>query len=102
MVETGTCNICGLPKSLCTCEVIDREAQKIKIYMTRRRFGKPVTIIEGIDAKSGKSLVKDLKRKLACGGSYKDNHIELQGDHTNRIKDLLVKLGFDKEMFEAN
>ena len=26
--------------------------------------------------------------------------IELQGDHTKKIKDILVKLGFDKESID--
>ncbi|MEJ2267945.1 MAG: stress response translation initiation inhibitor YciH, partial [Nanoarchaeota archaeon] len=35
--------------------------------------------------------------ELACGGTYKGNSIELQGDHRNKIKEILVKLGFDEE-----
>jgi translation initiation factor 1 len=69
--------------------------------MTARKFGKPVTIIEGVDEKSAKSVLKTLKQKLACGGSFKEGKIELQGNHTSRTKELLVKLGFDKEMIET-
>ena len=102
MALLGNCQTCGLPLDICTCRVIEREAHKIKVYTTTRKFGKPVTIVEGIDPKSGKSVATDLKRKLACGGSYKDNHIELQGNHLAKVKEILVKLGFDKELFEAN
>ncbi|MCD6226494.1 MAG: translation initiation factor [Candidatus Aenigmarchaeota archaeon] len=96
------CPICGLPKELCTCKVIEREANKIKVYLTTRRFNKPTTIIEGIDEKSGKSISKQLKRKLACGGTYKEGRIELQGDHRAKIKDLLVKMGFEEEQIEVS
>ncbi|MCK5184269.1 MAG: stress response translation initiation inhibitor YciH, partial [Candidatus Heimdallarchaeota archaeon] len=33
--------------------------------------------------------------KCACGGTAKDGVIELQGDHRHRIKDLLLKEGYD-------
>ncbi len=95
------CEKCGLPKELCMCDVIEREGQKIKVYMTRRKYRKPVTIVEGINKDSAKSVIKKLKRKLACGGSYKNGNIELQGDHTRRIKDILVKLGFERDQIEV-
>ena len=96
------CPICGLPKELCTCKVIEREANKITVYLTKRRFNKPTTIIEGVDEKSGKSVSKELKRKLACGGTFKEGRVELQGDHRPKIKELLIKLGFDEEQIEVS
>ena len=94
------CPRCGLIKELCTCGTIEREALKIKVYVTRRRFGKAVTIIEGIDEKSGKELTTNLKRKLACGGTFKNGNIELQGNHKYRIKDFLLKMGYDEDQIE--
>jgi len=94
------CEKCGLPKELCICQIIEREAQKIKVYVTSRKFKKPVTIIEGVDKNSSKTLLSNLKRKLACGGSYKNGNIELQGNHLSSIKDILVKLGFDEKQIE--
>lgn len=95
------CEKCGLPKELCVCEVVERESQKIKSYVTTRRFKKPVTIVEGISKESAKTVLKDLKRKLACGGSYKEGNIELQGNHLMKIKGFLVKLGFDEKQIEV-
>lgn len=94
------CEKCGLPKELCVCEVIQREKQKIRVYRIDRKFNKPVTLIEGIDKESAKSIIKELKRKLACGGSYKEEKIELQGNHLHNIKELLIKLGFQEEQIE--
>lgn len=96
------CPVCGLPVELCTCEVIEREAIKIKIYTTTRKYRKPITVIEGVDKKSGKSLSKDLKRKLACGGTFKEGRIELQGNHKARVKNLLIGLGFDEKQIEIS
>ena len=100
MVEE-ICPICGLPKSICTCKIIQREAKKIKIYVTTRRFKKPMTIIKGIDEKSGKSISKQLKRKMACGGTFKNGNVELQGRHVERAKEELIKLGFEEEQIET-
>jgi len=94
------CEKCGLPKELCVCEVVERESQKIRVYVTMRKFRKPVTIVEGVGKESGRDVTKQLKRKLACGGSYKEGNVELQGNHLMKIKEFLIKLGFDEERIE--
>jgi len=101
MVE-NICPNCGLPKELCVCKIIEREARKIKIYVTTRKYRKPVTIVEGIDKGSGKSISKQSKRKLACGGSFKDGNIELQGNHLKKVNQLLIEMGFDKDQIEIS
>ncbi|RMF90570.1 MAG: stress response translation initiation inhibitor YciH [Methanobacteriota archaeon] len=92
----AVCDVCGLPKELCVCEEIAREVQQIKVYSVRRKFGKMMTVIEGLDARDIdlKDLVKRLKTECACGGTYKDGRIELQGAHQEKVKEALVKIGF--------
>ena len=64
----------------------------------KKRYGKIVTIVSGFDSGiDAKKIAKSLKNELACGGTYKDGIIELQGDHSKKIKGLLVKLGFEEE-----
>ena len=79
------------------CEAIAREEQKITISVVKRRFGKLATTIGGLDAKTInlKDLAKQLKTKLACGGTMKDGVIELQGNHADKVKEELSKLGFN-------
>ena len=98
------CPKCGLPKELCVCETIAKERQKIKIYMVKRKFGKPYTVIEGIDEKEIdlKDLSKKLKNKLACGGTMKEGKIELQGKHKANVKKILIDLGFAEETIEIH
>jgi translation initiation factor 1 len=93
------CNTCGLPKELCVCENIAKESQQITIMAIKKKFGKLNTVIEGIDTKQIdlRELTKKLKSSFACGGTYKEGRIELQGDHKNRVKEELIKLGFPPE-----
>ena len=93
------CAKCGLPKDLCVCETIAREEQKIIISVVDRRFGKLATTISGLDEKTInlKDLAKRLKSKLACGGTLKDGVIELQGNHVEKVKEELGKLGFNQD-----
>jgi translation initiation factor 1 len=95
------CDKCGLPESLCFCETIAKEKEKIRILTIRRRYGKVITLVEGIEKDADpKSVLKELKTKLACGGTIKEKTIELQGNHKERVKDILVKLGFPEDQIE--
>ena len=79
-----------------------KEAAKIKVYTVRRRFGKYVTVVEGVEKDANpKQVSKKLKSKLACGGTFKDDKIELQGDHKEKVKQLLIKMGFPEDQIEV-
>lgn len=96
------CKTCGLPKDLCVCGAMAKEEAKIKIYTVRRRYGKTVTVVEGIEEKANpKQLSKKLKSKLACGGTYKKGRIELQGEHKQNVKKILVDSGFSEKQIEV-
>ena len=95
------CPKCGLPKQACVCEQIVKSSQRIRVTNEKKRYGKIVTIVEGSDSGIDvKKIAKELKNLLACGGTYKENAIELQGAHQKRIKPLLIKLGFNEESIE--
>lgn len=92
------CPKCGLPMEACVCEQIVKSSQKIKIATDTKRYGKMVTVVSGFDTGIDvKKIAKSLKNELACGGTYKDRIIELQGDHTKKIREILVNLGFDRD-----
>jgi translation initiation factor 1 len=92
----GICPTCGLPKELCACEEIAREQQEIRISTAKRRYGKVVTIVEGINASDIDidDLARQLKTRCASGGTVKDGNIELQGDHKRKVEQVLQELGF--------
>ena len=95
------CPKCGLPEQACVCEQIVKSSQKIRITTDKKRYGKIVTVVTGFESGIDvKKIGKQLKNKLACGGTSKNNVIELQGDHVKVIKSLLVELGFDEESID--
>jgi translation initiation factor 1 len=95
------CPKCGLPMQACVCEQIAKDSQRIKISVDKKRYGKIVTLVTGFDSEIDvKQIAKTLKNVLACGGTYKDNVIELQGDHRKKIKDILVKQGFNEDLID--
>jgi translation initiation factor 1 len=94
------CDTCGLPKELCVCEEIARETQSIRITVDKRRYGKLMTIVDGINPADIDldKLLKELKSKCACGGTLKEGRVELQGEHRKRVADVLREMGFPAQV----
>jgi translation initiation factor 1 len=103
VLEDELCSVCGLPKDLCVCEEIAKEEQIIRVTLEKRRYGKNYTLVTGIDPSEVDlgALAKKLKSKLACGGTFKDGRIELQGDHRYKIKSILEEFGFPANNIEV-
>ncbi len=82
---------------------LDKSETHVVVRMELRKWGKPMTVIQGLP-KTGKSIeevARKLKSRLATGGTVKDGLVMLQGDHRSRIKDELVKLGFAPDHVEV-
>jgi translation initiation factor 1 len=90
----------GLPKEAFAWEDIAKTEQRIHVRTEKKKFGKIITIISGLQDVDLKNIAKSLKQELACGGTVKDNEIELQGNHSKRVKPVLAKLGFSEETIE--
>ncbi|RJS79637.1 translation initiation factor [Candidatus Bathyarchaeota archaeon] len=96
------CPICGLPKDLCVCGEIEKEQQRIRIRLETRKFGRPTTIVEGLNSKETNlpSLAQKLKSYCACGGTAKNGQIMLQGDQREKVREYLIKMGYPAENIE--
>ena len=69
------------------------------IYLHRDskgRGGKAVTLIKKLvlSEEDMKELAKKLKQVCGSGGTVKDDVIEIQGEHRERIAEALQKLGY--------
>ena len=65
-------------------------------FKKEKRRGKTVTLVGEfhIQKEEVTSLLKTLKKKLGCGGSYKDNYMEFQGELQEKLRPLLEKSEF--------
>ncbi len=96
------CPNCGLPKELCVCDTLAKEKESIRITGDKRRYGKFITIITGLSKDvDSRNVMKELKTRLACGGTLKDGTIELQGDQREKAKKALAKIGFTEDQIEV-
>lgn len=71
--------------------------QQIRVEASSKgRKGKTVTIIRGFQASPDTltDLLKKLKTQCGAGGTLKDNEIEIQGDHKQKIVQYLIQLGY--------
>jgi translation initiation factor 1 len=78
-----------------------RVGQKIRVRGDKRRYGKFVTVVEGFENTDIDKVAKELKRRMACGGTSKNNMIELQGNHVSKVKDVLKNMGFTEDMIDV-
>jgi translation initiation factor 1 len=60
------------------------------------RGGKVVSIVKNLTLSEDdmKSLAKKLKQACGTGGTVKDGTIEIQGEHRQKMADVLQKLGY--------
>ncbi len=71
--------------------------QNLRVQASRSgRAGKTVTTVTGFQAKPETltKLLKQLKNQCGTGGTLKDNTIEIQGDHRQKILQILIEAGY--------
>jgi translation initiation factor 1 len=71
--------------------------QNLKVQASRKgRGGKTVTVISGFQTQPETlaALLKQLKTQCGAGGTVKENEIEIQGDHSQKLVQVLTGLGY--------
>jgi len=73
--------------------------QQQTVYLHREssgRAGKAVTLVKKLTLSEDdlKALAKKLKQECGTGGTVKEGVIEIQGEHRQKIADVLQKLGY--------
>jgi translation initiation factor 1 len=97
--EVGrTCPVCRQAITACTCNAPKRPAGDGVVRVSREtkgRAGKGVTLVRGVPLEDAElvALGKQLKAACGSGGTVKDGVIEVQGDHVERVMQLLQAQG---------
>ena len=63
-------------------------------------MGRVVTVVFNGEKPDLKKMLKKAKTYCASGGTIRDNLIEIQGEHKNKIRRLLIKEGIPVENIE--
>lgn len=75
--------------------------QQLKVEASRKgRKGKTVTVVSGFQSSATtlEALTKQLKNQCGAGGALKDNTVEVQGDHREKVQQFLIGLGYEAKL----
>lgn len=71
--------------------------QELRVWLDRKqRGGKVVTLVRGFVGRDAdlQELARLLKTKCGVGGTAKQGEVIIQGDHRDRVVDILVRSGY--------
>lgn len=95
------CPACRAPVARCVCKAQAAGAAGgdgvVRVSReTKGRGGKAVTLVRGLalDAAALAALGKRLRTACGAGGTVKDGVLEVQGDHCERVIELLKSEGW--------
>jgi translation initiation factor 1 len=80
-------------------ETLPPQQQKLRVMVDRKqRKGKEVTLVTGFIGSQTdlEALGRQLKQQCGVGGTVKDGEILVQGNHRQRVYDLLIKTGYSQ------
>jgi translation initiation factor 1 len=103
--RVSNCPVCGKPYKHCLCDQqseqslgkprIHRGTDSVRVMRDRKhRGGKTVTVITGVPDSEMAALAQQLKKLCGSGGTVKDDTIEIQGDHCDKVQAKLTELGY--------
>lgn len=95
------CERCGkLLEGECQCTPLPDykppNQQTAKLRVEKRPKGKVVTVVTGLPSAANDlpDLLKQIKHACGAGGVVKDDTLEIQGDHLDRVRQQLQKIGY--------
>jgi len=72
------------------------EKQTARLNVEKRKKGKVVTVVRGLPTEENDlpTLLGQLKTACGAGGTIKDDLLEIQGNHLERVRGLLAGIGY--------
>jgi translation initiation factor 1 len=97
------CERCDRPEAECTCPplpppstLVPPQQQTARLAVEKRKQGKLVTVVRGLSATGNDlpALLTRLKSTLGAGGTITGEDLEIQGEHLERLRQALTKIGY--------
>ena len=94
-IDDGWTEVQSPRKTKISNEILEPSKHFLLLKKEKRR-GKTVTIIGEfqLPTNDATAILKTLKKKLGCGGKYKDGWMEFQGELKDKLRELLLTEGF--------
>lgn len=95
------CERCDLPEVDCKCpppEPVKKAPQKqsLRVGAEKRKHGRMMTVVRDLIPGENDlaAILQKLKNACGAGGTIDGDNIEVQGNHADRVKTELQKLGY--------
>ena len=95
------CDRCGELEEVCECAPHAKPrtapaSQTVRVQVEKRKRGKLMTVVRGLAAGENDlpGLLSQLKNLCGAGGTVKDDQLEIQGDHLERVRKVLAEIGY--------
>jgi len=94
-IDDGWSEVQTPRKSKIASEILEPKKHFLHFSKEKRR-GKTVTLVGEffLSKEDAAATLKQLKKRLGCGGSFKDGFMEFQGELKEKLRPLLVELEF--------
>lgn len=86
-------------------ETLPASRQELRVWLDRKqRAGKVVTLVRGFVGTESdlQELGRLLKTRCGVGGAAKEGEVLIQGDHRDRVVEILVKAGYTRTKKAGN
>ncbi len=95
------CDQCGELEEECKCPPPARtwlapQEQTAKVSVAKRKRGKVVTLVAGLSPEESDvaALLTKLKTLCGAGGTVKEDTLEIQGNHAQKVRECLTEIGY--------
>lgn len=95
VIEDGWAAIESTRKTEIAAEILEPNKHFL-LFKKEKRRGKTVTIVGEfhLGHESSEAILKNLKKRLGCGGTLKDGWMEFQGELKEKLRTALLEDGF--------
>ena len=89
-----------LPDSKTVDISVNPSEQRVRLHLDRKGGSKVVTVVKGLQLSPElfKTLEKYLKKKCGVGGTTKGGQILIQGNHREKIRNILASKGYQVKL----